>query len=359
MYFCVVLNAKIMDSQNDKSVLSVDAGQSLTKTKVLALSYSTGCCAEKSVQNLDEISAMLEDANIVTWLRVFGMSDFNWIISLLRMVGLDERDADNILTSPRIVSVDEDERSLYAVVPVVFRNDGVLVSEQVALIVGTNYLITIQDHDHPLFDELYANIRDGKSKKITARKPDYLLASILDEIIGGYGDEATHLEDALEDLEDALLDINQIHNDMISQIQEKRRDLICLRKLLLPFKDQFGKLIRSDSGVISEQEMPYFKDINRQLLYILQNMESFREILSSLVDIYLNNNDLKLNVLMKQWTMVATIFLPLTFLVGVWGMNFSNMPELSMNYGYLWAWLLMIVIGVAVWLYLRRKDRRS
>jgi magnesium transporter len=182
------------------------------------------------------------------------------------------------------------------------------------------------------------------------------MASIINEVVSFYGDEVMQLEDNLEDLEDQLLDIKQIHSDLITEIQEKRREMIHLRKLLFPFKEQLSKLLRVDPGLIQKQEVPYFKDIYDQLLYILQNLESCREILSSLVDLYLNNNDVKMNVVMKQLTLVATIFIPLTFLVGVWGMNFKFMPELDWRYGYLFAWVLMVGIGAFVWWYLKKKE---
>ncbi len=178
---------------------------------------------------------------------------------------------------------------------------------------------------------------------------------MINEIINNYGDEVVRLEVDLEELEDQLLNINQMQDTLIGCIQEKRREMINLRKSLFPFKGELAKLLRVDSELINSQGNPYFKEIYDQLLYILQNLESCREILSSLIDLYLNNNDLKMNIVMKQLTVVATIFIPLTFLAGVWGMNFKFMPELEYKHGYLIAWFLMICIGVLIWLFMRRK----
>jgi magnesium transporter len=223
------------------------------------------------------------------------------------------------------------------------------------LIMGKNYIVTIQESNHHFFEHIYSEIKNKQFQKFNNRKPDFILASMINEIMNSYSDEVVRLENDLEELEDQLLDIKQIHDTLIGSIQEKRREMINLRKSLFPFKSELAKLLRVDAELVNNHDNPYFKEIYDQLLYILQNLESCREILSSLIDLYLNNNDLKMNIVMKQLTVVATIFIPLTFLAGVWGMNYKFMPELEYKYGYLIAWTLMICVGVFIWLYMKRK----
>jgi magnesium transporter len=318
------------------------------------MNYSLNGFSEKQTNNIQEIQSLIND-NCVSWIRVFGMTNAELIINLVKSVGLNELDARDILTTQHIMTIEEYDKKIFVVMPVTYMIDGHKITEQVALITGKNYLISIQESNHPLFESICTSIKNNQYLKFNNRKSDFLMASIINEVITYYADEVVQLEDDLEDLEDQLLDIKQIHADLITNIQEKRREMIHLRKLLFPFKDQLSKLLRVDPGLINSQEIPYFKDIYDQLLYIFQNLESCREILSSLVDLYLNNNDVKMNVVMKQLTLVATIFIPLTFLVGVWGMNFKFMPELDWRYGYLFAWGLMAGIGLFVWFYLKRK----
>lgn len=159
----------------------------------------------------------------------------------------------------------------------------------------------------------------------------------------------------LEDIEELLLDIHNIPANTGQLIQERRKESITIRKNAQPLKEQFIKLSKNPA-LISAELLPLFNDIYDQILFTLQTTESCREIISSLVDLYISNNDLRMNAIMKRLTVVSTIFIPLTFLAGVWGMNFQFMPELGWKYGYLFAWLLMLLAGLISWLYLRRKD---
>lgn len=333
----------------------VYTGQFKTKTHIECVTYSSQNFSEKEAQTAKEALSHIAE-NCVTWIRVFGMTDIRLIIDLIKGVGLNEWDAKDILTTQHIMSIEEYDKNIFIVLPISYFIDGQKYSEQLAIIMGKNYLISIKESNHSIFDHIYEGIKNNKNQKFGNRNSSFLMASVLNEVINFYGEEIVHLEDELEELEDQLLDINHKKSDMISDIQGKRRELISIRKMLTPFKDQLSKLLRVDPGLIDEIDIPYFKDIYDQLLYILQNIESCREILSSLVDLYLSNNDVKMNRVMKQLTLVATIFIPLTFLVGVWGMNFEFMPELGWKYGYLFAWIIMIAIGIVVWWYMKKKD---
>ncbi len=331
-------------------------GEFTTPVNIQLINYSDKGFKERYLKTEDKFDFKADNGSI-TWIRVHGMSNSKLIIDIVKRAGLSELDAKDILTTEHIMSIEEYPDSIFVVMPVVYRHKNKAVKEQVALIMGGNFLVSIQESDYPLFDNVYQSIKNNGYVKFAPRKSDFLLATLINEVVNYYGDYVMYLEDSLEDLEDELLDIKkQMRKDLITDIQERRREVIRLRKLLVPFKDQLAKLLRADSNLIHPQEIPYFKDIYDQLLYILRNIESCREILSSLVDLYLNNNDVKMNLVMKQLTVVATIFIPLTFLVGVWGMNFSFMPELDWHYGYITAWALMIAIGVGVWLYLKKKD---
>ncbi|MDL2322432.1 magnesium/cobalt transporter CorA [Bacteroidales bacterium OttesenSCG-928-A17] len=333
----------------------VYTGSFNVKTHVQCISYSNDALIEETVETVTAAMSKIR-AGHTNWIRVSGMTDTQFIIDLLARVGLDMLDARDVLTTQHIMSVEEYDKNIFIILPVSYVIDGKKYSEQVALILGENYLISIKESDYLLFNNIYTGIKNNKNRKYSNHNAGFLLASVLNEAISAYGDEIVRLEDELEGLEDQLLEISNVRVNLISEIQGKRRELIRLRKTLVPFKDQLSKLLRVERGLIEEKEIPYFKDIYDQLLYILQNIESCREILSSLVDLYLNNNDVKMNRIMKQLTLIATIFIPLTFLVGVWGMNFKFMPELDWKYGYLFAWIIMALIGGFVWWYLKRKD---
>ncbi len=329
-------------------------GTNQTPTNIRLIQYSESIHVEKETNNISDIVSLIDDRS-VSWIRVAGMNNPGLIIDLVKQFGLNILDAKDILTIQHIITVEEYDENVFIVLPATYFNNNEEVVEHVSLILGKNYVISFQESDYPLFESVYAEIRDN-SLKINNKKSDFLLATLLNVIVNNFSERVNQLEDDMEELEDDLLNVNELKDNLIGSIQEKRREMIRLRKLLLPFKDQMAKLLRVDKSLISKLEVPYYKDIYDHVLYILQNIESCREIMSSLIDLYLSNNDLKMNLIMKRLTVVATIFIPLTFLVGVWGMNFKFMPELDWRYGYLCAWGLMLVIGLYVVWYLKKKD---
>jgi len=352
---CIKLNNMSSRKRNRHlNELPAYTGQFKTKTNIQVIRYASHDFSEKQTNDISDIQSSISSDG-VTWVRVSGMTDSNKIIELIKIFDFCIFDAKRILTTQYIMSVEEYDNNLLVIIPAVYNVDGETKTEQVILIIGKNYVVTIQESNHPFFEHIYAEIKNEKYLKFNNRKPDFILASMINEIINNYGDEVVRLENDLEELEDQLLDVKQIQDTLINCIQKKRREMINLRKLLVPFKFELAKLLRVDADLINNQENSYFREIYDQLLYILQNLESCREILSSLIDLYLNNNDLKMNIVMKQLTLVATIFIPLTFLVGVWGMNFKFMPELEHQYGYFIAWSLMICVGVFIWVYMKRK----
>ena len=161
-------------------------------------------------------------------------------------------------------------------------------------------------------------------------------------------------EELLEDIEDSLLDVSGFSKDIGISIQQRRRDSIMIRRNTLPLKEELAKLVRT-SGYFSPEQIPLFNDVSDQVLFVLQTSDMCREIVDSLMDLYFSNNDLRLNSIMKRLTIVSTIFIPLTFLAGIWGMNFKFMPELDWHYGYVMAWSVMLVAAFFSWLYLRKK----
>ncbi len=340
--------------QNQLNSPLVYTGHYKTPLQIHYVSYFEDNIKEKELHSIVEILPILNTDQGIKWISIYGMSDSKDILELMKGIGVSMLDAKDILTTQDAVSVEEYHDHVVIVVPVVRRKGKELVSEQVSLVMGHDFVLTIQESDAKLFNNVHQAITHSGSLRLISRKTGFLLASILGEIINYYAEDVAQLEDDLEELEDQLLEVN-IPKDLITTIQEKRRELIRLRKLLIPFKDKLSKLLHVNEDLITDAEIPYLKDVYDHLLFVLQSTESCREILSSLLDLYLNSNDVKMNQIMKQLTLVATIFIPLTFIVGVWGMNFKVMPELDWRYGYLYAWILMIVIGGVVWWYMKKK----
>ena len=174
-------------------------------------------------------------------------------------------------------------------------------------------------------------------------------------LVGNYVSVVSRIDDDLEELESALFE-NADARDTGIRIRLLRKQYLVMKQTVYPLKEQFSRLLHSDSALLQKNNRAFFNDVNDHLLYVVQTIDSCRETLSSLMDLYISNNDLRMNDIMTRLTVVSTIFIPLTFLAGVWGMNFKWMPELDWRYGYLLAWGIMLVLGVAVALYLNRMN---
>ena len=239
-----------------------------------------------------------------------------------------------------------------------------LLQQQVCIILGNNYVLTFLEKETDFFDEINSALRNDVLK-IRSRQTDYLLSVLLNSIMTNYISTISSIDDALEDLEEELLTITDEleeellmitnENDIGIQIQGLRRQYMLMKKAILPLKEQYVKLLRAENLLIHKVNRAFYNDVNDHLQFVLQTIEICRETLSSLVDLYISNNDLRMNDIMKRLTIVSTIFIPLTFLVGVWGMNYKWMPELDWRYGYLFAWIIMAIIGIIVYLYFRKK----
>lgn len=314
--------------------------------------YSGTHFSEQKIKSINE-TTWNNNEDTVAWIQIRGTNDTAATAGILNELGLSKHDIKTVLATrtAKKACIQELDQNLLIVIHAPSLNT---LEQHMALLLGKNYVLTLQQSQTPFFNQTHQALKT-KTNKTDHNTADYLLLMLLNERIDSCNAAVTQLEDALEEIEDRLLDFNNNDANIMAFIQEKRREIIRLRKEWLPLKEQFPKLIRCDKNLIHKKNTPLFSDLDDQITHVLQNLEYCREIMSSLVDLYLSNNDLKLNLIMKQLTVVATIFIPLTFLVGVWGMNFDNMPELKSEYGYFFSWGLMGVIGVVIWVYFKRK----
>lgn len=288
------------------------------------------------------------------WIRVDGLNDTSIIQKISNHIDLDFLLTQDILNINHPPKIEEYDDFVLIVIKYFQKNeDDEYIPFQISLILGKNYLISFCEKHHSFLDEVYSAI-ENNVLRIRQRGADYLLSVIINSIIANHTTALMELNDSLDDIEDELLTIKSSKN-FGAIIQEKRREYIKFKKAILPLKDQYARLLRTNNALISPANKAFFNDVNDHLQYVLQNIDMGKESLTSLVELYMSNNDLKMNDIMKRLTIVSTIFIPLTFLVGVWGMNFTGMTELSWRYGYEMAWTIMIIIGLIIYFYFRIK----
>ncbi len=223
--------------------------------------------------------------------------------------------------------------------------------EHVSMIIGPNFLISFQEDIGDIFDPVRERIRkDGKIRKYG---PDYLAYALIDSIVDNYFVVMEKLEERVEDLEEELV-LNPTP-DSLNKINRLKKDMIFLRKSVWPLREVINNLERSESPLIKESTTIYLRDVYDHTIQVIDTLETFRDMVSGMIDIYLSGLSYKMNEIMKVLTLIATIFIPLTFIVGLYGMNFRNMPEISWEYGYYSVLVVMFVMVVGMLAFFRRK----
>ena len=326
-------------------------GDSKTQTHLHLCSYNVDEVRKISGERLEEVESEILPGGI-TWLQVHGFEDTECIREVCSHFGIDFLIVQDILNTELLSKIE------------VYDNYNLVLAKQIVgshrthigIVQGSDFVLTFQEHETEFFDEVLRAIQSNVLK-IRSRQSDYLFSVLLNGLMTNYIAVATAIWDRLEELESTLLSDGPLR-DIGAQIQGLRREYMELKRTVWPLKDQYSRLLHSDTSLLHKGTRPFFNDVNDHLLYVVQDIDTCRETLSSLMDLYISNNDLRMNDIMKRLTIVATIFIPLTFLVGVWGMNFEYMPELKWRYGYCFAWIVIVVVGVLTFLLLRTKRWR-
>ncbi|MDD4514620.1 magnesium/cobalt transporter CorA [Massilibacteroides sp.] len=334
----------------------VYTGENNTPTSIRLIQYNANSIRNKEVVYNKETQSTLKDKSTINWLQVSGLTDFELVTRIVVDFGLDALDAKDILTPQHVVKIEEYRGKILVILNSChYDKDDVIQTEHIGIILTENTIVTFTENDHTIFQPIEKAIQDDVLDICSKGDSSMLLAFLLNAVTVSLVEASLRVEEFLEDIEDTLLDISTDQSSVGSLIQQRRREYMVIRKNGQPLREQINKLTKENS-LINHDAIPAFIDIVDQLQYVNQTLEGCREIISSLVDLYISNNDLRMNAIMKRLTIVSTLFIPLTFLAGIWGMNFEVMPETKWQYGYLIAWGIMIAVGIITWLFLRKKD---
>ena len=334
----------------------VYTGENNTPTRLRLVQYNKDNVQSKDINYDNNTSDSLQQNDAINWLQVSGLLDSELITRIVTDFGLDTLDAKDILTPQHIVKVEEYHGKIFMILNTCHYDElNHIQTAHIGVLMAGNTIVTFTENDHELFAPVVKAIQNDTLDIRSKNDSSLLLAFLLNTIVVSLVETSSRVEEFLEDIEDMLLDITTDQRNVGSLIQQRRREYIVIRKNSQPLREQISKLIK-ENNLISRDAQPAFIDLTDQLQYINQTIEGCREIISSLVDLYISNNDLRMNAIMKRLTVVSTLFIPLTFLAGIWGMNFKNMPELGWRYGYIVAWGIMLVTGIGTWLFMRKKD---
>jgi magnesium transporter len=229
---------------------------------------------------------------------------------------------------------------------------GEISAEQVSLVLRSNAVLSFTEKEKGAFTPIQERLRSGKGR-LRKMGADYLAYTLLDIIVDHYFAILEKLSEKIEELEEKL--VTNPTTPILQKIQNLKREMIFLRKWVWPLREVISSLERGESSWIQEGTRFYLRDVYDHTIQVMDTVETFREVLSGMMDIYLSSINNRMNAVMKVLTIIATIFMPLTFLAGVYGMNFKHMPELEWQWGYPLLWVFMILIAVFMLISFRKK----
>ena len=300
--------------------------------------------------------AALRQRHARVWVNVDGLGDVGLIMSVGQCFGLHPLALEDVLNTHQRAKADEYPSQVFLVARMLewHPENGLhaLTTDQLSLFLGTDFVVTFQEHPGDNFDLLRQRLR-ARQPELLARGVDYLCYELMDAIVDGYFPVLEAIGEQVERLELEALE-NPRHQTLV-EIHECKRDLIEMRRAVWPLREALHRLDHQQQVPIAPQTRPYFADCHDHTVQLMDLIESFRDIAASLTEIYLTSNSNRLNEVMKVLTIISTIFIPLTFVVGVYGMNFHHMPELSWRYGYELCLLLMLAVSLTLTLYFRHK----
>lgn len=313
---------------------------------------------ERTLEHAEDCTPYLDRISR-TWIQVNGRPDADTLRSLGRLFDLHELALEDVLNTGQRPKLDIFGDQLFVVLAMPVHRDGSVVSEQVSIFAGPDYLVCFSTTDTDPFEPLRKRMRPPSTSRLRSQGIDYLLYGIVDFVIDAAFPVLEEFGVEIEQLEEVLLAAPG--RDAIARIHHIRRELLLLRRMLWPQRELVSRLQRDEIELISDSTMPFLRDCYDHCVQIIDLLESFREMSASLLEVYLSSISNRTNEVMRVLTIISTIFIPLTFIVGVYGMNFDTerspwgMPELGWYYGYPLVWGVMILIALTLMWFFRRK----
>lgn len=325
----------------------------MEKTRITLIDYDESQFQEKEVKTVEECFPF-KDKPTVTWINIDGIHQIDIIEKIGQHFGVHPLILEDILNTDQRPKMEDFDTYIYVVLKLLkyIENSDEIISEQVSLIIGTNFVISFMECEEDIFNSVRERIRTAKGH-IRKMGADYLAYSLADAIVDNYFVIMEKLGEKIEVMEEEL--VTNPTRETLKSFHNLQRELIFLRKSVWPLREVVNGLQRGESSLIHESTRIYLRDIYDHTIEVIDLIEGLRDTVSRMLDIYLSSISNKLNEIMKVLTIIATIFIPLTFIAGVYGMNFEYMPELKWRWGYPVIWIIMAAIGILMLNYFRTK----
>lgn len=292
------------------------------------------------------------DPNKINWINMDGMSELSIVEKLQNHFCFDALTLDDVINDQRPKAEEYDDY-LFFTLKMLYRIDGDKIDyEQISFILGTHYLISFQEKEGDLFDAFRERIRLDQGK-VRKKKADYLMYRLIDIIVDNYYTILDNIGTQIDEIEDCIY--TDSAEEAFQKIQGIKKELIFLRKAVYPLREALSRVMKGETSFVEEDNLKYFSDVYDHTVHVIDTLETYKDLTSSLLDIHMNTMNNRMNEVMKLLTVITTIFIPLSFIAGVYGMNFRKMPELEWEYGYPAVIGFMALVTIGMIYYFKKK----
>ena len=323
-----------------------------TPSRISVLAWTR---ADATLEEVPDVDAALARSapGAITWINIDGLGDVGALAKLGEHFGLHPLALEDVLNVPQRPKVERYDKHMFVVMRTIRLADGVEHEEQISLFFGPDWLITVQERgDGDCFGPVRDAIRSGRGR-VREAGADYVAYLLLDAVVDAYFPVIEHFGERMQTLETAA--IEEPSEVVLVSMQRLRHSLLALRRTVWPMREEIGILVRDETALVTAETRVFLRDVYDHTVQALEIVESLRETAVSVMEVYLSVQNQRLNEVMKLLTVMATIFIPLTFIASIYGMNFKHMPELEWRYGYAWALGLMGLTASGLVVYFRRR----
>ncbi|MFX1299616.1 MAG: magnesium/cobalt transporter CorA [Promethearchaeota archaeon] len=322
-----------------------------TDTRITIIEYDEEHLYEKEAKTIEECLEAKE-SSMVSWIRITGLKQIRLLEHLGKEFKIHPLVVEDILNTTHRPKIEDYNDYLFMVVKNVDFSTDEMDSNQISIILGPSFVISVQERQEAILQPIMDRIRNNRGL-IRRMKNDFLAYAILDAVLDNYFTVIEKLSDKIEVVEDEL--ISNPVQDTLHEIYRLKQELIVLRKSIWPFREVISRMERGRYALIDEKLLIYIRDIYDHSIQVMETVETYRDMLSGMLDIYLSSVSNRMNEVMKVLTIIATIFIPLTLIAGIYGMNFRFMPELEIPIAYPLVWLSMIIVSLVLVVFFKRK----
>lgn len=323
------------------------------RTKIMIITYNKTQFQEKEVQEVEECFHV-KSKSVITWINIDGIHQTDTIKRIGKYFNLHPLVMEDIVNTQQRPKMEEFEDYIFIVlkIPYYKKENKRLQTQQISLVLGKNFVISFQETERGLFNPIKERLK-SEGSRIREYGADYLAYALIDMVVDTYFLIIEEIEKKSEDIEEKL--ITDSTSQILHNIHTLKRETLFLRKSVWPLRDVISNLEKGESLLIKENTRIYFRDVYDHAVRVIDAIEIFRETIVGMVDIYLSSVSNRLNKTMMLLTIIGTIFIPLTFITGIYGMNFRHMPEIYWRWGYPVILLVMLAIGTSMLIYFKKK----